>query len=61
MSARERPPKPCAACSTPVTILFRVKITLSSPWQLLCKSCQLNAKANTSYQYGGTWKSAKRH
>jgi hypothetical protein len=61
MAARERAPKPCAVCSTPARALFRVKTSVSAPWQLLCKSCQSNAKANTGYQYGGTWKSAKRH
>ena len=60
MAARQRPPKPCTNCATASTTLFRIKISASTEWQLLCKTCQLAVKDNEGYQYGGTWKSNKR-
>ena len=59
--SRERPKKQSALCNKDESVLFRVRLNNNEPWQFLCKQCQLKAKSEASYQYGGTWKQRKRN
>lgn len=54
--------KACDRCQTNCDVLYRVRIDASRQWQFICPACLEHVKpANPYYQYGGTWKSKKRH
>jgi len=58
---RERT-KACSRCNQVTAVLFRVRIELDGNWFFVCQSCLDQVKSdNPHYQYGGTWKSQKRH
>jgi len=58
---RVRTPKPCNQCGVENDVLFRVRTAGNMPWQLICKACQMKAKNEMGYEYGGTWKQNKRN
>ena len=54
--------KACQVCHKEKLALYRVRGAPTSPWQFVCNSClEPIREGNLSYQYGGTWKSKKRH
>lgn len=54
--------KPCDRCKETNDVLYRVRIDESQRWIFVCPSCLEQVKpGNPLYQYGGTWKSKKRH
>jgi hypothetical protein len=54
--------KSCDRCRTVSTVLYRVRIEKQSEWIFVCPICLAEVKPeNPHYQYGGTWKSRKRH
>ncbi len=54
--------KPCGRCDQEKDTLFRVRIDKEGKWVFVCKVCIEVVKPNNEdYQYGGTWKSKKRH
>lgn len=54
--------KPCDRCGTSNDVLYRVRIVGDGDWLFVCPSCLEDVKpGNPHYQYGGTWKSKKRH
>lgn len=59
--SRQKPEKHCVGCQAIVAEMFRVKYQEQSNWILVCKACQLAIKEQGGYQYGGTWKQAKRN
>ena len=54
--------KPCERCEKTNDVLYRVRIDESKKWIFVCPDCLEQVKTNNPlYQYGGTWKSKKRH
>ena len=54
--------KMCHECQQEKQTLYRVRQSAEAPWQFVCKVCLLPIRTgNPGYQYGGTWKSKKRH
>lgn len=54
--------KSCARCQKTSDVLYRVRIDESQEWIFVCPVCLEEVKPNNPrYQYGGTWKSKKRH
>ena len=54
--------KKCCRCDQEKDTLFRVRIVQGGEWVFVCKVCLEVVKPNNAdYQYGGTWKSRKRH
>lgn len=54
--------KACEPCEKNSDVLYRVRIDLSRRWIFVCPNCLDSVKGgNPLYQYGGTWKSKKRH
>lgn len=54
--------KACQRCQTVNEVLYRVRITNHGDWTFVCPACLNKVKPdNPHYQYGGTWKSKKRH
>lgn len=54
--------KVCDRCGTEAGTLYRVRFDESRAWRFVCPACLDAVRAgNPHYQYGGTWKSKKRH
>lgn len=54
--------KACSTCQHNNDVLYRVRIDESNEWIFICPDCLEKHKPNNPhYQYGGTWKSKKRH
>ena len=54
--------KECSSCRSRQDTLFRVRIEKDGSWIFVCEDCLAKVKLNNpDYQYGGTWKSKKRH
>ena len=54
--------KKCQLCQNERDTLYRVREKVALPWQFVCKDCLPRVRDNNfEYQYGGTWKSKKRH
>ena len=54
--------KSCERCQNTNDVLYRVRIDESQQWIFVCPDCLERVKPdNPLYQYGGTWKSKKRH
>jgi hypothetical protein len=54
--------KACHRCEAISDVLFRVRIEQDGEWVFICPACLPLVKPdNPHYQYGGTWKSRKRH
>ena len=54
--------KPCSRCEKTNDVLYRVRIDEDGAWIFVCPACLDKVKpGNPHYQYGGTWKSKKRH
>jgi len=54
--------KACDRCKETKEVLYRVRIDASLHWIFVCPACLECVKPNNPlYQYGGTWKSKKRH
>ena len=54
--------KACERCQKTNDVLFRVRLDESRVWIFVCPVClELVKPGNPIYQYGGTWKSKKRH
>ncbi|MFN3188983.1 MAG: hypothetical protein ACE361_00555 [Aureliella sp.] len=54
--------KSCTLCSKDNDVLYRVRIKADGDWIFVCPTCLEKVKPNNpEYQYGGTWKSKKRH
>ena len=54
--------KQCCRCEQSNEVLYRVRTEKDGPWIFLCPEClDLARPGNVHYQYGGTWKSKKRH
>jgi len=54
--------KACCHCEREHDTLFRVRVVKNGDWIFICKTCiELVKPGNPAYQYGGTWKSKKRH
>jgi hypothetical protein len=54
--------KACDRCEKTNDVLYRVRIDESQRWIFVCPTCLEQVKpGNPLYQYGGTWKSKKRH
>ena len=54
--------KACERCGKNEDTLYRIRLDESRIWLFVCLSCLENVKpGNPHYQYGGTWKSKKRH
>ncbi|MCY2976853.1 MAG: hypothetical protein NTW52_19525 [Planctomycetota bacterium] len=54
--------KCCDRCKKNEDVLYRVRIDESRAWIFVCPDCLEQVKpGNSFYQYGGTWKSKKRH
>ena len=54
--------KSCDRCDAIGTTLYRVRIERAGNWIFVCPACLEKVKPdNPHYQYGGTWKSTKRH
>jgi hypothetical protein len=60
-SKRNRDLKLCDKCTKGELVLYRVRMQAQGPWLFVCTSCQSIAKLQAAYQYGGTWKQAKRN
>ena len=54
--------KACSRCDETNDVLYRVKVESNGDWIFVCPVCLDKVKPdNPQYQYGGTWKSKKRH
>ncbi|WP_222436180.1 hypothetical protein [Rubripirellula reticaptiva] len=54
--------KPCSKCIERNDVLYRVRIEEDGDWIFVCPAClEMVKPANPHFQYGGTWKSKKRH
>lgn len=54
--------KPCSRCEQTNDVLYRVRVEQNGDWVFVCPGCLETVKpGNVHYQYGGTWKSKKRH
>lgn len=54
--------KPCSRCTETNDVLYRVRTEENGNWIFVCPTCLEKVKlGNPHYQYGGTWKSKKRH
>jgi alpha-D-ribose 1-methylphosphonate 5-phosphate C-P lyase len=54
--------KACSRCAATSAVLYRVRIENDGDWIFVCSPCLYEVKpGNPHYQYGGTWKSKKRH
>ena len=54
--------KLCSRCEETSDVLYRVRMDEDGDWVFVCPVCLDQVKAgNPYYQYGGTWKSKKRH
>lgn len=54
--------KSCSRCQREHGTLFRVRVEKNGDWVFVCTGClELVKPNNAEYQYGGTWKSKKRH
>jgi hypothetical protein len=54
--------KSCDRCDQSNSTLYRVRIVKDGGWVFVCPTCLESVKpGNRFYQYGGTWKSGKRH
>lgn len=54
--------KSCDRCSETNEVLYRVRWEKDGDWAFVCPSClEIVKPGNAHYQYGGTWKSKKRH
>lgn len=54
--------KPCSRCQQISEVLFRVRLVSEGDWCFVCPRClEIVRPDNPHYQYGGTWKSKKRH
>lgn len=54
--------KACQRCSKTEDTLYRVRLDESRLWSFVCRNClEIIKPGNQHYQYGGTWKSKKRH
>jgi len=54
--------KSCSRCWIVSDVLYRVRIEKDGDWIFVCPGCLGEVKPeNPHYQYGGTWKSRKRH
>ncbi|MDB4419398.1 hypothetical protein N9267_00400 [bacterium] len=49
-------------CKNEKDTLYRIREKVVLPWKFVCKDCLPMVRDNNfEYQYGGTWKSKKRH
>jgi len=54
--------KACERCEKTSDVLYRIRVDESQRWIFVCPGCLEQVKPNNPhYQYGGTWKSKKRH
>lgn len=54
--------KSCDRCGAEAGTLYRVRLDASGVWRFVCPACLDGVRVgNPHYQYGGTWKSKKRH
>jgi hypothetical protein len=54
--------KACQRCGKNDDTLYRIRLDESRLWVFVCLDClELVKPGNRHYQYGGTWKSKKRH
>ncbi len=54
--------KECQLCKNEKDTLYRIREKVVLPWKFVCKDCLPMVRDNNfEYQYGGTWKSKKRH
>jgi len=54
--------KLCERCGKNEEVLYRVRVDEFRVWIFVCPACLEQVKpGNPLYQYGGTWKSKKRH
>jgi hypothetical protein len=54
--------KACQRCGKVDDTLYRIRHDESRMWVFICLEClELVKPGNPHYQYGGTWKSKKRH
>ncbi|MEM1304116.1 MAG: hypothetical protein AAGG46_04435 [Planctomycetota bacterium] len=54
--------KTCDRCDKAAGTLYRVRVEADGPWVFVCREClEAVRPGNAAYQYGGTWKSKKRH
>ncbi|MEL7265261.1 MAG: hypothetical protein AAFP69_10720 [Planctomycetota bacterium] len=54
--------KPCHRCKQTSDVLYRVRAEKGGAWIFICPTClEIVKPGNAHYQYGGTWKSKKRH
>lgn len=55
--------KPCFRCNTTPDTLYRIRYQHDGDWVFACVDCRhyLEQTHPDAYQYGGTWKSKKRH
>jgi len=54
--------KACQHCEQVSDVLYRVRYDATRNWFFVCPKCLEQVKpGNPLYQYGGTWKSKKRH
>jgi hypothetical protein len=58
---RDKQEKQCQSCNKADSVLFRIRVKPQKDWSFLCTACQTNAKTQTGYEYGGTWKQKKRN
>ncbi|RCL47320.1 MAG: hypothetical protein DBW89_03015 [Halieaceae bacterium] len=54
--------KACSSCQSLSDVLYRCRGAPANTWEFRCEPCLVKMKeaAGTLYQYGGTWKAAKR-
>lgn len=54
--------KACDRCEKAKDVLYRVRVEAEGNWIFVCPICLDAVRPNNPhYQYGGTWKSKKRH
>ena len=54
--------KACDRCRRNNEVLYRVRVDREGEWMFVCPDCLNVVRPNNPhYQYGGTWKSKKRH
>ncbi len=54
--------KACQRCAKLSDTLYRIRVDETRLWIFVCLDCLEQVKpGNQHYQYGGTWKSKKRH
>ncbi|MFT6989286.1 MAG: hypothetical protein ACJASL_001255, partial [Paraglaciecola sp.] len=58
-SQRKRQLKDCNYCAKSDSVLYRIRLQQTAPWEFACSDCQSKVKNQPQYQYGGTWKQKK--